>query len=62
MAVHDVDVDPVRPGVLGRADLLGQPAEVGGENRRGDLDVRCGPGRCPSWGQGRTSWINRLSM
>ena len=35
-AVHDVDVNPVGTRGVDRANLLGQAAEVGGEDRRGD--------------------------
>ena len=38
-AVHDVDVDAVAAGRLGRPDLLGQPAEVGRQQRRGNLNA-----------------------
>jgi hypothetical protein len=36
-AVHDVHVDQVGPGPVGRLHLRGQPAEVGGEDRGRDL-------------------------
>jgi hypothetical protein len=36
MAVHHVDVDPVGPGRVDRADLLAQAGEIGGQDRRGD--------------------------
>ena len=34
--VHDVEVQPVRPGIFHRPDLLRQTGEVGGEKRRGE--------------------------
>ena len=36
MAVHHVDVDPVGAGLVDRADLLAEPGEIGGQDRRGD--------------------------
>ena len=36
VAVHDIDMDPVGPGHIDRADLFTQFGEVGGQNRRGD--------------------------
>ncbi len=38
VAVHDVHVDAVGAGGLGLADLLAQPGEVGGQDRRRQLD------------------------
>jgi hypothetical protein len=35
VAVHDVDVDDLRPGLEHRVDLLAEPREVGAEDRRG---------------------------
>ena len=49
-AIHDIDVDHRRPGPLGGAHLFGQPAEVGGQDRRSDPHV---PGGVR--GQGRIS-------
>ena len=40
--VHDVDVDPVGAGRLDGLDLLGEPAEVGGEDGGGDADGQGG--------------------
>src|SRR5207249_9259355 len=37
-AVHDVDVELIGAGGFDPGDLLGQDAEVGGENRGRDLD------------------------
>jgi hypothetical protein len=36
VAVHHVDVDPIGAGVADRAHLLGEPAEVGAEDRGRD--------------------------
>jgi hypothetical protein len=38
LAVHDVDVDDSRAGVLNEQNLLTQDAEVGAEDRRSDLN------------------------
>jgi hypothetical protein len=38
MAVHDIDVDPVRPRLVDRADLLAEPGEIGRKDGRGDAD------------------------
>ena len=38
MAVHDVDVNQVRAATFDRRDLLAERGEIGGQNRRGDLD------------------------
>jgi hypothetical protein len=40
MAVHDIDVDPVRAGRLKGGDLLAQTGEVAGEDGR--TDQGCG--------------------
>ena len=39
VAVHDVDVDDARAGVEHRLDVVAQTAEVGGQDRRCDVDV-----------------------
>ena len=36
MAIHDVDVNPVRSRRIDRADLLAEPSEIGGKDGRGD--------------------------
>ena len=46
MAVHDVDVDPVGPGLIDRAHFLAEPGEVGGEDGGGDQRA------CGLWGHG----------
>ena len=38
MAVHDVDVDQVGPGLFDGPDGVGDAAEIGGKQRGGDLD------------------------
>ena len=38
MAVHHIDMDPVRAGGVDRPHLLAQTGEVGREDRRGDAD------------------------
>ena len=43
MAVHHVDVDPVGAGLVDRADLLAEPGEVGGQDRRGNQRSGHGP-------------------
>jgi hypothetical protein len=40
VAVHHVHVDQVAPGVADGADLLGQTAEVGGEDTGGYEHIR----------------------
>jgi hypothetical protein len=55
-AVHHVDVDESRPALRGRAGLLAQAPEVGGQDRSRDPDAPARPA------QGRISWINLLSM
>ena len=40
MAVHHVEMDPVRAGLVDRAHLLAQAGEVGGEDRGSDEDHR----------------------
>jgi len=37
VTVHHVDVDPVGTGPLGRQHRVGKPAEVGGQDRRSEL-------------------------
>ena len=39
VAVHDVDVDDLGAGLEHRADLLAEPREVGGQDRRGDHQI-----------------------
>ena len=41
-AIHDVHVDEISAGGVGVAHLLGQPTEIGREDRRGDLHVSGG--------------------
>ena len=36
--VHDIDMDPVRAGLVDGKDFLAEPLEIGGEDRRGDDD------------------------
>ena len=38
LSVHHVPLDEVDAGVLERDDLVAEPGEVGGQDRRGDLD------------------------
>ncbi len=38
MAVHDVDMDPVRAGGVDRAHFLAKPREIGGEDGGSDAD------------------------
>ena len=38
VAVHHVDVNHFGPGLFGSRDLLAEPGEVGGENRRGEFE------------------------
>ena len=38
VAVHDVEMEPVRPGGVDRAHLLAQPREVAGQDRGRDQD------------------------
>jgi hypothetical protein len=38
-AVHHVDMNPVRAAILAPGDVVGQPAEVGTENRGGDANA-----------------------
>ena len=37
MAVHHVEMNRIGTGVLDLANLLAQPGEISGENRRGDF-------------------------
>ena len=36
MAIHDVDVDPVRARLVDRAHFFAEPGEVGGQDGGGD--------------------------
>ena len=38
MSVHHVDVNAVRPGSLSLGHLIAQAGEIGGEDRRSELD------------------------
>jgi len=40
MPVHHVDMDPVRAGLLGCDDRLGEPAEVRGKYRRSEFQFK----------------------
>ena len=43
MAVHHIDMDPVASRLIDGADLLAEPGEIGGQDRRGD-EERAGHG------------------
>ena len=49
--VHHIDMDPVGAGAVDRAHLVGEPAEIGRQDRRGD-DDRSGPSARASCGYG----------
>src|SRR3546814_6953261 len=38
MTVHDIDMDPIAPGLINGANFLAQAREISGENGRGNLD------------------------
>ena len=38
MSIHHVDVNAVRPGSLSLGDLIAKVSEIGGEDRRSELD------------------------
>ena len=38
MSIHHVDVNAVRPGSLSLGDLIAEMSEIGGEDRRSELD------------------------
>ena len=45
MAVHDIEVDPIRAGGVDGTDLLAETCEVGREDRRGDQNGFAHSGR-----------------